>query len=271
MSLSFAPTIHTNRYRIPVKIADQIKNRRFNIVAPNPNYYQMDIAFFGKYKYLVIIGTNNRYVWAIAINTKDQLSIFKALILFSSFDTFRHIYPVMMDCDGEASFKDTPELPNFRIHSLPDPHHNRLALVNRVIRTIRDYAYKMFDAEDDIDPAALEQVVHYYNNYPHKTLSNLIGFNVSPHMLLLDLDLEAFIAKKLMSQNLKESKKKLAVGDKVMVGHVTKKFEKVRFNTEPVMYTIIGYKNNMYIVENKYSKKLIVPGYLLGRVSLRKS
>jgi hypothetical protein len=260
-----------------------LKQRRFHIVAPSPNYYQMDIAFFGHFKYLIIIGVNNRYVWAIRIGGKNKETILKSLDLFTSFKTFRKTPDfVYIDCDGERSFNSlmSPrgiarlgEIMKYNgtyakiiISSMSDPHHNRLSLVNRVIKTMRDYANKFFKTLDDISTEQLEPIIKFINNSPHSTLSRLIGFNVTPKMLLNDIELEGFIARKLMYLNLVQEKKKLKVGNVVKVIHEGKPFEKIRYRMEPEFFTIMGMKNNMYVVENG-PKQLIVPGFYLLQIS----
>jgi hypothetical protein len=209
---------------------------------------------------------------------------------------------IYIECDGERSFnalafdkggstegrsslsrKDSFEVNGVRIIiiSKPDDYHNRLSLINRVIRTIRDFAYQMFGTEKNIAPEQLSEVLKYYNERPHKTLSMLIGFNVSPKMLLDDVELEGFIAKKLMYLNTEQEKKKLAIGDRVTVAHQSEIFEKRRYSVEPGLYTVIGvpgttpdgetpavaYKNNMYKVRNDLMPglELEVPGFYLKK------
>jgi hypothetical protein len=102
----------------------------------------------------------------------------------------------------------------------------------------------------------VKMIIDSYNNDPHKTLSNLIGFNVSPAMVLNDVELEGFIARKLMYLNLEQEKKKLKIGDIVRVVHEadpSNPFEKIRYRMEPGFFTIKGFKNSMYIVEQEAS------------------
>jgi hypothetical protein len=333
------------------KPEDQLKKRRFRVVAPSPYYYQMDIAFFGKdkaktrYMYLIFIGVNNRYTWATRIADKSRKSIEEGLGLFvETLSTDLQYLPsrIYVDGDGERSFKSLslrkidpitgstsvspidgfvvkvgqvneidnsttpptvkmirPEFPvNVVIGSKPDTYHNRLSIINRIIRTIRDYAYKRFkkpgvlqplkrmprkneedsglatstargDTADAITPEQLAKVLKWYNNRPHRTLSRLAGFNVSPSMLLDDVELEGFIAKKLMFLNLLKEQKRLSIDEPVMVAHkLTKAFEKKRYNMEPGEFKIVDYKNNMYKVENKEGKTFVVPGFYLAKYGL---
>jgi hypothetical protein len=227
----------------------------------------MDIAFFGDFKYLIVVGTNNRYVWAIEILNKEKETIKAALVKLLNFETFREKFPIFIDCDGEKGFAFLNLDPDVVIiKSKPNKFHNRLSIINRVIRTLRDYAYKAYKTTKDITPERLSQIVEHYNNYPHKTLSRLIGFNVSPRMVLFDLELEAFIAKKLFNTNMKERKKKLEIGTNVMLCHPKKAHEKIRFIMEPGIYTVIDYENGMYEIEAEDKNKQVVPGFYLVKL-----
>ena len=68
-----------------------------------------------------------------------------------------------------------------------DPLHSSLGLVDRCIRTIRDM---IFNAELQITPLAIKEMVRQYNNAPHTTLSKYIGFDVSPLMVQQDKNKE---------------------------------------------------------------------------------
>jgi hypothetical protein len=121
---------------------------------------------------------------------------------------------------------------------------------------------KFFRTLDEITREQLGHMLNYNNNFPHKTLSNLIGFNVTPAMVLKDVELEGFIARKLMYFNLEQERKKLKIGDIVRVIHEadpTNPFEKIRYRMEPGFFTVKGMKNNLYIVEREASTVKSVP------------
>jgi hypothetical protein len=84
-------------------------------------------------------------------------------------------------------------------------------------------------------------------------------------MLLNDIELEGFIAKKLMYLNLLQERKKYKIGQLVMVAHLKTLFEKKRYNREPGDFAIDGYKNRMYIVKDDKDHTLEVPGFYLQK------
>ena len=80
-----------------------------------------------------------------------------------------------------------------------DPLHSSLGLVDRFIRTIRDM---IFNAELQITPLAIKEMVRQYNNAPHTTLSKYIGFDVSPLMVQQDKNKEEYIVMKINKENI---------------------------------------------------------------------
>jgi hypothetical protein len=59
-----------------------------------------------------------------------------------------------------------------------EPQHRKLGIIDRVTRTIRDIAFQQH--WETISPAEMKWIVNEYNNAPHKTLTELCGFDVSP-------------------------------------------------------------------------------------------
>jgi hypothetical protein len=254
-------------YPIDVKPLEQLKKYSLNNVAHFAYSFQMDIVYFGRYKYLIMIGHNNRYVYGVPINSRNKVDIEDALHRLT---TIINAPRYNIDCDGEGSFSHMNNKfltsHNISIHSKPDNYHNRLSIINRVVRTIRDYAFKLSESED-IDVDLLNNVMYYYNHYPHRTLSQAIGFYVSPAEVKDDFDLEAFIAKKLLLENIEnKNKDNLKVGDTVALYNVEDKFKKRRFTTDKRPYKIISKVGNMFEIvlkNNIYGEKSIVPRYYL--------
>jgi hypothetical protein len=73
--------------------------------------------------------------------------------------------------------------------------HRKLAIVDRVIRTIRDIAFAQH--WETISPAEMKYITREYNAAPHKTLSELMGFDVSPNMAQANTDLQAELREKI--------------------------------------------------------------------------
>jgi hypothetical protein len=262
-------------YHPLVKPYERLKYRSFSIVATEPNHFQMDLVFFGSFPYLVIIGVNNRCGYASPIVDKSTVAIQNALLslLPSLSSPFIKNPVIKIDADGEKGFAGIHNdflIPNhIKLSLKPDPFHNRLSLINRLVRTIRDFNYDYITDEEDIPPDELKNILTRYNYYPHRTLSQLVGFYVSPIEVKKDIDLEALIAKKLLQRNGKlRNKEELNVGDKVLRYYaVENPFKKVRFTTDPEVYTIIEKVNGMFGISPSSAEtdtvNLIVPGFHL--------
>ena len=80
-----------------------------------------------------------------------------------------------------------------------NPSHSSLAIVDRFIRTIRDMLY---NANYKMTPLAVKAMVNQYNNAPHTTLSNVIGFKVSPLMVQQDINKEEYIVMRINKANI---------------------------------------------------------------------
>jgi hypothetical protein len=108
-----------------------------------------------------------------------------------------------------------------------DEYHTNLAIINRVIRTIRNlvdtatnewvsdklkrlrntflFSQEQLDKPkytlNNIPLQALKEIVAYYNHTPHDTLSSLMGFPTTPFMVDNDFDMEMFIVRKVRGLN----------------------------------------------------------------------
>jgi hypothetical protein len=223
-------------------IARQVKNYGLFTNASGPNHFQMDIFYVKsddgerafQLSYLVIIGVNNRFACVEPTNTfisSDAIAVSHSQkdinAVEIAIDKCLEILPLIpkhklfIDCDGEKAFvalkPDWLAKRKIIMHAVPDKFHYRLSIVNRFIRTIRDKAKRFYDITY-IQPDLMRLLVEEYNDEPHTTLSQLMGFRVSPNMIVKDYEMEAFISKKLRILNLKmEQQRHLENGTKVSV------------------------------------------------------
>jgi hypothetical protein len=81
-----------------------------------------------------------------------------------------------------------------------EPEHRKLGTIDRVIRTIRDIAFR--NGIETISPDQMKEIVTTYNSEPHKTLSQLMGFDVSPNLAWSNKNLQEELREKIEdSQN----------------------------------------------------------------------
>ena len=225
----------TNHF--PLK--DNLKKYSLHKVAPRGSYMIDFMIHKKKYVYLVAININTRYAMIEMTNitvpdekdsqesqekvlSKDAKTTSSYLrALNKMIDEVKFMNPIRhLTGDGESAFKSSfamkfYEQYNITFHPVPrmmiegkrtkagnqgtDPLHTSLALVDRFIRTIRDM---IFNAELQITPLAIKEMVRQYNNAPHSTLSKYIGFDVSPLMVQQDKNKEEYIVMKLNKENI---------------------------------------------------------------------
>ena len=215
----------TNRF--PLK--DNIKKYSLHKVGPR-GAYMIDFMFHKKYVYLVAININTRYamvemtnVSASNENESQQRVLSKDAKTTSSYlralkkmiDDVKFMNPIRhLTGDGESAFKSNLAMKfyeqyNITFHPVSrmkiegkkgtDPLHSSLGLVDRLIRTIRDM---IFNAELEMTPLAIKEMIRQYNNAPHRTLSQYIGFDVSPLMVQQDKNKEEYIVMKINKENI---------------------------------------------------------------------
>jgi hypothetical protein len=145
------------------------------------------------------------------------------------------------------------------------PNHTSLSIIDRVIRTIRDMAYQM--GVEDIIPDVMKRIVQFYNTAPHKTLSKIMGFEVSPNMAEQDLDLEIEIIRRFQIKN-EEIRNQhgfvLDIGSKVYVYNPRDTVNKRRTSIKPYVGVVVGFNGVLYQVRTpngiqKYSRSQLKP------------
>ena len=132
------------------------------------------------------------------------------------------------------------------------PNHTSLAIVDRVIRTIKDHFYD--EGYGKLIPQKeLYKFVSEYNKRPHKTLTKLLNNKTSPEMVHNDIKLEIQIIERLIYENNKIKEKvgwQLPPGTIVKVMNDTDALGKRRRMTKIDPYEVVKNHNNLYIIRN---------------------
>ena len=149
------------------------------------------------------------------------------------------------------------------------PLHGSIAILDRVVRTIRDLAYTM--KIGIIMPNNMEDIVKQYNNAPHKGLSKWAGFPVSPQMATDDPELEEYIVQKIRQENYVVTHRpgfNIEAGTHVQVYNEKSEENKRRAVVQPGDFVVTGFEKGLYtVVGNVNGKKNInqkVPRYKLN-------
>ena len=147
-----------------------------------------------------------------------------------------------------------------------EPNHSSLAIIDRVIRTLREMAYNMQIRL--ITPDIMKQLVYLYNNSPHSTLSKYAGQLVSPNDVDNDPELEDFITRRIKQENytiMNSPGFDLSKGANVDIYNVDSSMAKRRTLKQTGKYKVTGRKGVMFeVTDDKTGEKQIVPRYKLA-------
>jgi hypothetical protein len=286
---NFPIPIQQPQARIPQK--EPRKLYSIPIISSGPEHYQIDLmktlgtnmGELVQYNYLIAIGVNNRYGFAEPVNLQSQegsseirltvdIQSLQAVMpaMYGLVKNIKELHPtvqqVMLEGDGERSFKyaDLEWLQEHTgvtvfIESHDDPYHTRLSIINRFIRTLRDMAYT-FIGETLIHLDIMQLLLERYNNAYHKSLSEVIGFDVSPMMLVKNRDLEAYFVRKMIGKQFNSvMRNHIPIGTPVYVYNFTSPLEKRRRDTLEGEWIVTGRKGFSYEVSSVKGQKKVVP------------
>ena len=268
---------------LPVNYIDMEYHRKnyFLHHVSKPGTYQMDLMFDGQKSefqcYLVAINVNTRKLYAqstkIPKRPKDE-SEFVALgyswknaeaLKLSLDEIVKQIHRngndinlIIMDGEKGMYSKTMDEKLNelnIDIRRVDIEVHTSLALIDRVIRTIRDMNYKEMRGEKRvITPDVMNRLVWIYNNKPHKTLSKFFKKKVTPNEMDSNIDMEKEWIKHLHEENYKTMflpSFQMKKGSEVHLWQPPEKFVKRRSRLQKEIYTVEGSIGGNYLVKNK--------------------
>ena len=233
-----------------------------HIYSKHPNAYQMDTFFYREEKtpyeqssrhqrcYLMIININSRKAYAYKMNDKGDGEVLKALNKF--INEVKDIYSITSDQDkaylsnAVLSFMKDHDI---RYRTTTDNDHDKLAIINRFMRTIRDLRDR--NEEDILD------IVDAYNDMPHKSLSNK-----APNEFT-DED-----ERKYIEQQNQNNPYDFQPNEKVRVVLDSNPFAKKRSKVSKVSYIIDSRVGNQFLIKAADGSVDLMPGYKLVRSRL---
>jgi hypothetical protein len=131
-----------------------------------------------------------------------------------------------------------------------EPNHTSLSIIDRAIRTIRDLAYNM--SIGVITPIVMNHLVELYNNAPHRGLSQIMEFEVSPSMVQNDIELEREICRRTQALNYSirySDGFEVPVGTNVYIYNSKDAMSKRRSLLKPFIGTVVGFNGVLYDVQ----------------------
>lgn len=258
-----------------------------------PGTWQMDLMFGKVNTFLIAIEVNTRYV--VVQRTNTHVRITKQIYLsngkgqkkietkseYAIAKAFNYLLkereggvwrPSTLISDSEPAFK-TPGINRYIYKKYGIKHkivylvktddgtkssnHTSLALIDRVIRTCKDYVRDFIGADRNI--LTIENVnkfVNYYNNEkPHSTLCKIFKRkDVTPKMVHDDMNMEMEVMRYFMMKN--KEIKATTIGLEIPDGTLVKmynpkdKFGKRTRITKSYAYRVLNHVNNIYNVQN---------------------
>jgi hypothetical protein len=253
----------------------------------------MDIIIFHAYYYLLLVEATSRMAFARLLNSRSAGEVIDpqtgtinthAFIkcfseILNKFSQVKDNIKILqtdnekcfMSLEAQKFYKDTfgragvwravdmrkpTEYPNFMTiehnASKKNPNHSSLAIIDRVVRTIRDMAFNI--RAGNITPQVITKLLNSYNNAPHRTLSKIMGFNISPIDVFLDKDLAQEIRRKMTARNQNIYSSKgflLPTGTRVLIYNEKPPVMKRRAVVKPNVYIVMSYNGAYYKLQRE--------------------
>lgn len=254
-----------------------------------PGTYQIDLMFSGMgYNcYLIAIEVNTRYLYATRTNievtssdeygnvkteTQKKTSLAIYLAMERLFD--QGWRPSVIKSDSESAFlsdfiknrvyapRKIIHKPVFRIkkyNGVTAPLHTSLAIVDRVIRTIKTKLKNRGYVKGELPTSEVYKFVDHYNNKRHRTLSDIFNRDVTPKQVHDNINLEMFVIRDRMAENEKIKRIQdwqLPQGTVVKVYIDKDSREKRPRQTKLMKYRVVNNIDNIYTIQNMYDNTL---------------
>ena len=222
-----------------------------HIYSKVPNAFQMDTFIHDKSKggknYLMFINVNSRKAYAYELKGKGADEVLNALTEFIK--EVPNVSSILSDQDKaylSAKVLTFMKAHNINYKTTQDNDHNKLGIINRFMRTIRDMRSR--------NMADIPEVVKAYNNIPHVSLGNK-----SPNKFTEEDEQEYIRSQSQVNPyNFQPNERVRLILDK-------NPLQKNRTNLSKVSYIIDSRVGNQFIIKAADDSVDTVPGYKLIR------
>ena len=211
------------------------------IYGHKPGTYQMDTLVQSRGAqpryFLILININSRKLFAYPMNSKDSTAVLNALKSFIS----------EASCSSITSDQDkaylSPEITKFMIDNKIDHQttftndHNRLGIINRAIKTLRD-----INQDRDFTAQSMKKALNAYNNSIHSSTGKEPNDFTST-------DEKHYIQVKTHETDEKANKFNLSNGSHVRIMNPPTPLKKKRLNLTNEAYKVAYKSGNKYVVK----------------------
>jgi hypothetical protein len=243
----------------------------------------VDIAFFKDFArndlaFLILVNINTRKAYAKLINgidlesedgnlkiIKDSKSADAYLTTLSDMIVENELGIRNLKGDSEKAFISKPAREFYKVNDInfiPAPisfgntNHSSLAIVDRLIRTIRDMQYNMGFAS--MTPQLMTEILNQYNSTPHETLG------VSPNDMTPELEYR--LQRKIKQQNYNITTRRgfdIKPGTPVLAYNDSNPLTKRRTIVRNKPFQVVGNAGAMYQIVDEEGNTNMVPRYKL--------
>ena len=217
-----------------------------HIYSKIPHSFQMD-TFIGTPDYLMFINVNTRKAYAFEMAGKGANEVLRSL------NEFIKVEPEckVITSDEDAAYLSKTVLDFMREHDIiytttTDNDHNKLGIINRFMRTIRDMS-------SNKPNASISELVDSYNDMPHRSLDYK-----TPNEFTKEDELEYI--KKMNGQ---VNPYHFKLGESVRVVLDKSPLVKHRTNLSKESYIIDSKDGNQFVIRSSDGSVDTVPGYKL--------
>ena len=145
----------------------------------------------------VAIQCNSRYAYIRKILRRDGPTLDECFNDMQS----KHldVRTLITDMGGGFQNMQAPVQHIYLNMSSPDQRHSGLSIIDRFVRTLRDMLYNVRPAP--VTERVCQELVRIYNTTPHNTLTNTMGFLVTPDDVRTTPELELELIRRWSGQN----------------------------------------------------------------------
>ena len=226
------------------------------IFGRRPNSYQMDTLVqtsnASPRYFLIIININSRKLYAIPMDAKNSPAVMKALKQFMK--EVKQIHSITSDQDQAYL---TPDITTFMIDNHIDHQttftndHNRLGIINRAIKTLRD-----INQERDFTLQSMKRALNAYNNSIHSSTGK------EPNDFTTE-DENHYISKKTNETDERANRYNLKENSHVRVMNPPQLMKKKRMNLTDKAYKVAYKTGNKYVIKALDNTVSELPRYRL--------
>jgi hypothetical protein len=283
--LGLPPGGMTQFPRLTNSFPTKANKKKYCLKAVYPEYtYIMDIMECKPYiQYLILINPLTKFVYAQLLNDIEDRRI---VPIFGKIDAKRFMEKFdallneninlkieILQSDSEPAFsagntktfyrrkriqwrpvkRMTPlEYPTFMNYerigtTRTEPKHTSLSPVDRIIKTIRDMMFNM--RIGTLTPVAMRGILAQYHYAPHRGLSELMGFAISPSLMEEFPQLQWEVRRRLIARNQEiymSNGYDLPIGTKVAIFNENTAMGKRRSVVKPEVFVVLDFNGAFY-------------------------